>query len=84
MSGADRTGRSMTGHEEFDELAAAHVLHALDPDEDRVFLDHADDCALCRDVMSQLTVVAASLASGVAAVEPSPELRDSILAASAA
>ncbi len=83
MSGTDAPSRGMSGHEEFDELAAAHVLHALEPDEDRAFLEHADDCALCRDVLSELTVVAANLAGGVAAIEPPPRLRDSILAAAA-
>jgi hypothetical protein len=71
----------MAGHEEFDELAAAHVLDALDAEEDRRFVEHAEGCALCQDVLRDLSRVAATLAGGVAAVEPPDRLRASLLAA---
>lgn len=67
-------------HARYDELAAGHVLHALDPDDERQFLDHLPDCPRCQDAVSDFTDVAAALADASPAAEPSPRLGERIMA----
>jgi anti-sigma-K factor RskA len=51
----------MTGHEQWDEQAAAYALDALDPDERRAFESHLDGCSRCREQVDQHALVAAQL-----------------------
>ena len=67
-------------HARYDELAAGHALHALDPDDERQFLDHLPDCARCQNAVSDFTDVAAALADASPAAEPSPRLGERIMA----
>ncbi|MDQ1746082.1 MAG: hypothetical protein QOD07_345 [Frankiaceae bacterium] len=50
-------------HEFWDELAAAHALHALEPDEEVRLLAHVDGCATCRGRLDDYNLVAAQLGS---------------------
>jgi anti-sigma-K factor RskA len=61
-------------HAVFDELAAGHVLHALDPEDEQRFLRHAGDCPICPETLAAFSDVAAALAETTPAAEPSPEL----------
>jgi anti-sigma-K factor RskA len=67
-------------HARYDELAAGHALHALDPDDERQFLDHLRDCARCQNAVSDFTDVTAALADACPAAEPSPLLGERIMA----
>jgi anti-sigma-K factor RskA len=61
------------------ELAAAHALDALDPDERRAFEEHLASCERCRAEVAELQEAAAALAYGVDAAEPPPRLRERLL-----
>ncbi|MBV9098204.1 MAG: anti-sigma factor [Frankiaceae bacterium] len=50
-------------HEVWDELAAAHALHALEPAEELRLLAHVETCTTCRDRLDDYTLVAAQLGS---------------------
>jgi len=50
-------------HEQWDELAAAYALHALERDEELRLLAHVDTCTACRDRLDEYTLVAAQLGS---------------------
>jgi anti-sigma-K factor RskA len=71
-------------HARFDELAAAHALDALDPDDERRFLSHARHCPLCQQALADYADVAAALAETAPPAEPSPQLGPRILAAALA
>jgi anti-sigma-K factor RskA len=67
--------------EHVDELIAGQALYALSPgDEERVAL-HVAECDRCRRQLREAEALAASLAYGVPAGEPPPDLRDRVLAA---
>ncbi|MGH3273469.1 MAG: hypothetical protein ACRDNZ_03985 [Streptosporangiaceae bacterium] len=76
---SDPTG----AHTRYDELAAGYSLHALDPEDEQLFLRHLPDCPRCRAALSDFTEVAAALAENWPAVEPSPRLGARIMAAAA-
>jgi anti-sigma-K factor RskA len=67
--------------EHVDELIAGQALYALSSaDEERVAL-HVAECDRCRRQLREAEALAASLAYGVAAAEPPPDLRARVLAA---
>jgi hypothetical protein len=49
------------GHEVWEELAAAHALHALEPTDEQHFLAHLADCARCAAALDDYDLVAAQL-----------------------
>lgn len=53
----------MTTHDEWDELAAAYALHALEPDEELRFTEHLAGCAECVALLRDHELVAAQLGS---------------------
>lgn len=61
-------------HSAFDELAAGHALHALEPADEQRFLRHAEQCPRCRQSLADFLQVAAALAETAPAAEPSAEL----------
>jgi hypothetical protein len=50
-------------HEPWDELAAGHALHALEPDEELEFTTHLAGCGRCRTTLDEHQLVAAQLGS---------------------
>ena len=50
-------------HRPWEELAAAHALHALDPSDELRLHAHLDDCAECRSQLDEFALVAAQLGS---------------------
>ena len=50
-------------HQPWDELVAAHALHALEPTEELRLLAHLDGCRPCRNRLDEFTLVAAQLGS---------------------
>lgn len=75
MTGGD------VGHAEFAELAAGYALHALDPADERRFLQHAAGCPDCLAQIARFAEVAAALAETAPAAEPGGDLGERILAA---
>jgi anti-sigma-K factor RskA len=69
----------MTEHEWL-ALAAPYALDALDGEEHAAFEPHVAQCALCRAEVASFRDVAAQLAMAAAVADPSPELRDRVLA----
>lgn len=53
--------RAPMDHEFWDELAAAHALHALDETDTVTFLLHASDCARCQESVRGFELVSAHL-----------------------
>ena len=71
----------MTGHEQYEELAAGHALHALEPADEQTFLTHLDDCVQCQRSLADFNELAAGLALSSLEPdggEPPPQLWDSI------
>jgi hypothetical protein len=68
-------------HAEFDELAAGHVLHALEPADEQRFGRHAPQCPQCMRSIGEFREVAAALAEISPDAEPSRQLGQRILAA---
>jgi hypothetical protein len=71
-------------HARFEELAAGHALHALDPADERWFLSHARQCPQCQQALAGYAEVTAELAQIASAAEPGPQLGLRILAAALA
>lgn len=69
----------MTEHEWL-ALAAPYALDALDGDERAAFEAHLAGCAVCQAEVASFRDVAAQLAMTAPVAEPSPELRDRVLA----
>lgn len=70
-------------HEEYEALAVAWAIDALEPaDQDR-FEAHRIDCAACVEAVAVALDVAVELAYGVPDIEPPPALRRRLLAAAA-
>jgi len=63
------------------ELNAAYALDALSADERQEFEEHLAHCAECQETVAAFHDTAASLAHGVEAQQPPPELRSRILVA---
>ena len=66
------------------DLTAAYALDALDPDEKREYEEHLRHCDNCRKGLKELQETASALAYAAPADEPSPELRERLLAQAAA
>jgi anti-sigma-K factor RskA len=63
------------------DLAAAYALDALDPEDRWTYERHLDGCERCREEVVALRESAAEMAYAAEGPEPSPELRERILAA---
>jgi hypothetical protein len=68
-------------HETYDELAVGWALHALEPEDEALFLLHLPDCARCAQTLAETSEVMAALAADLPPAEPSEELRDRLRAA---
>lgn len=66
------------------ELTAAYALDALDPEDRRTYEAHLGDCPRCREELGAMWRTSEALAVGAFGPEPSPDLRDRILAAARA
>ena len=69
---------------EIHDQAAAYALDALDPEDRWTYERHLDTCDRCRQEVATLRDIAGELAYAAEGPEPSPELRDRILAAASA
>jgi Anti-sigma-K factor rskA len=63
-------------HETFDELAVGWALHALEPEDEALFVRHLPDCTRCATTVAESEEVMASLASELPPVEPTEALGD--------
>ena len=68
-------------HDELRELLAAYALDALDSEDERAVEAHLATCPDCRRDVAALREAAASLATGVPAVEPPAALKTRIMRA---
>ncbi|MFI5281868.1 MAG: anti-sigma factor domain-containing protein [Candidatus Dormibacterales bacterium] len=73
----------MSDHEEMENVVAAWVLGAADPDESEAVALHLDGCSGCRAMASRLRRVVDAVALDVDEVEPPARLRQRILDAAA-
>ena len=73
-------------HAAFDELVAGYALDALDPADERLFLTHLPGCRRCQHALGDYLEITAALAgTGPGGPgQPGPQLRDRIMAATAA
>ena len=62
------------------ELTAGYALDALDPDERAAYEAHLEGCERCREELGSLWQTTESLAVAASGPEPSPALRERILA----
>jgi anti-sigma-K factor RskA len=70
-------------HEQVLDLAAAFVLGALPPDEERAVREHLATCSLSHEELAELGSVVTALAESVELVEPPASLRERVMAAAA-
>lgn len=61
-------------HVRYEELAAGHALHALEPEDEQDFLRHLAGCAQCEADLADHQATLAHLAYAPAAAEPPPAL----------
>lgn len=66
-------------HEDYKELIPARALSALDNADDRLLSEHLASCLECQHELESWASIAASLALGAKAEEPSPQVRERIL-----
>src|SRR3954471_14849014 len=52
----------VTSHEHFEELAAGHALHSLEPADEQLFLTHLETCPECKHSLAEFSELAAGLA----------------------
>jgi len=73
-------------HAPFDELVAGYALDALDPADEQLFLRHLPGCRRCQHALGDYLEITAALAGTEqdGPGQPGPQLRDRILAATAA
>jgi anti-sigma-K factor RskA len=74
----------MTGHEEWEELAAGWALEALEPDQHQRFAEHLANCRTCPGIVADIEASMAELAFAPTPVAPPAELKQRLLAAVAA
>jgi hypothetical protein len=75
----------MSGHEDFEGLAAGYALHALEPEDEQRLAAHLLTCQACSRTIADAAAVGSAFAELVVVEErPSAGLRDRILAAAAA
>ena len=67
-------------HEDYKELISAHALSALDGPDERVLTEHLSGCSECRLEFETWQASVATLVLTSEPLEPSPELRERILA----
>jgi hypothetical protein len=73
---AGRSGQPMPDdHREFDELAVGWALHALEPEDEALFVVHLPGCARCAETVAETTELMAAMAVDLPSAEPSEELR---------
>jgi anti-sigma-K factor RskA len=72
-----------TGHDEYEVLAVAWVVNALEPADQAVFEVHRAACEQCRRAVEATLAIAAELAYGVPDAVPPARLRERVLAAAA-
>lgn len=65
-------------HSRYEELAAGHALHALEPEDEQAFLAHLPGCARCEADLADHTATLAHLAYAPAPADPPPSLLDGI------
>ena len=65
-------------HARYEELAAGHALHALEPEDEQDFVQHLSGCARCAADLAQHEATLAHLAYAPAAAEPPPSLLEGI------
>jgi hypothetical protein len=68
-------------HDEYEALAVAWAVNALEPAEQAIFEAHRDGCARCTQAAYAALETAAELAYGVPDVAPPARLRERVLAA---
>ena len=61
-------------HARFEELAAGHALHALEPEDEQAFVRHLDSCARCAADLVEHRATLTHLAYAPAAADPPPAL----------
>ncbi len=71
----------MRSHDELETMASSYVLLALEPEEQEAFEAHLITCEICVRRVAEMKAVAGNLALAVEDLEPSPRLRDQIIAA---
>jgi anti-sigma-K factor RskA len=69
------------GHDEYQALAVAWAIDALEPADEEIFETHRDGCDHCAVTVFATLEVAAELAYAVPDIEPPPLLRHRVLAA---
>lgn len=69
------------GHDQYEALAVAWAIDALEPADQQDFETHRDGCGICALAVMSALRVAAELAYGVPDVEPPALLRQRVLAA---
>lgn len=67
-------------HVRFEELAAGHALHALEPEDEQVFTSHLEGCARCERDLAEHAATLAHLAYAPDAADPPPALLEGIRA----
>jgi len=67
-------------HAPYEELAAGMALHALEPEDEQVFLAHLSGCALCERDLIEHEAALTQLAYAPDQVEPPPSLLEGIRA----
>lgn len=67
-------------HDDYKEMIPAHALSALDTAEARALNEHLAECAECRRDLAEWEATAASLALTADPVEPSPKVKERLLA----
>ena len=76
--------RTVLDCEAVDELGAAFELGAVDPEERRAIVDHLESCHRKHDAVRSAAGAGVILAAAVEPVEPSPDLRNRLMASVAA
>lgn len=67
-------------HDDYKELIPLRALSALDAEDERALNDHLAKCAECRRDLAEWEATAASIALSADPMEPSPQVRERILA----
>jgi anti-sigma-K factor RskA len=67
-------------HEQYQEMLAVHALSALDDADERALIEHLRTCTECRAELDQWRTNASALAFMSTPAEPSPKVRERILA----
>jgi anti-sigma-K factor RskA len=75
------TGQPPTDHAGYDELAVGWALHALEPEDEAMFLAHLPGCERCARTVDQTREVMSAMATDLPPAEPSEGLLGRIRAA---